>query len=163
VNDVAAFRLYKTKYAATALSGDGAKENGGRWNHPGVAMVYIASYIALAQLEMLVNLRPLPPDEFEFRELSIPASCVVKRISVDELAELGFDWRSDQSHLQLQEMGADWIASAESVVMEVPSAVSPDESNLLLNPAHTDFSKIETKRTAQLEWDTRLIELSKGM
>ena len=32
----AAFRLYKSEHAATAMTGDGAKKFGGRWNpvHP---------------------------------------------------------------------------------------------------------------------------------
>jgi RES domain-containing protein len=161
MSDVAAFRLYKSVHAATALTGYGAKRFGGRWNPPGVAVVYCSSSLALAQLETLVHLRgPLPPDGFESLELSIPADCVGKRISADELDEYGIDWRSYPSHVLLQEIGAEWISSAKSAAMEVPSAVSPDESNFLLNPAHTDFKRIKTKPAIPLIWDTRLIELS---
>lgn len=164
MSDVAAFRLYKSVHAATALTGYGAKRFGGRWNSAGVAMAYSSSSLALAQLETLVHLRgPLPPDGFESLELAIPASCVGKRISVGDLEELGIDWRSHPSHLVMQEIGSDWITSAESAVMEVPSAVSPHEANFLLNPAHSDFRRIQAKRSVPLVWDPRLIALSKGI
>jgi RES domain-containing protein len=159
---VAAFRLFKSVHAATALTGFGAKKLGGRWNHKGVAVVYCSSSLALAQLETLVHLNgPLPPSGFESLELRFPASCVGKRVSVDELEELAFNWRSYPPHILLQEIGSDWVASGTSLVMEVPSAVSPLESNFLVNPAHADFHKIEVKTAVPIIWDARLIALSK--
>ena len=163
MSTASAFRLYKSNHAATAFSGYGAKKYGGRWNPPGLAMVYSSSSLALAQLETLVHLNgPLPPDGFELLELSIPQDCIGRRIRTDDMEEYGIDWRTYPSHLLLQEIGADWIASSQSSVMEVPSAVSPEDSNFLLNPAHADFQRIEIVRTAPLVWDIRLIELSKG-
>jgi RES domain-containing protein len=163
MSDAAAFRLYKTVHAATALTGDGAKKFGGRWNPPGVAVVYSSSSLALAQLETLVHLRgPLPPDGFESLELSIPADCIGKQITVEELENLCEDWRSFPSHLLLQEIGYEWITSATSAVMRVPSAVSPDEFNFLLNPAHADFARVTTEPPVPLVWDARLVELASG-
>ena len=160
---LAAFRLYKSVHAATAMTGDGAKKFGGRWNHEGYAVVYCSSSLALAQLETLVHLHgPLPPDGFESLELSLPSGCVGTRINVDELEESCSGWRSYPPHVLLQEMGTDWIESAASLVMEVPSAVSPSESNFLVNPAHPDFRRIKTKPAVPVVWDSRLIELSKG-
>lgn len=160
---VAAYRLYKSVHAATALTGDGAKKFGGRWNHVGVAVVYCSSSLALAQLETLVHLKgPLPPGGFESLEVVFPASCVGKRISVDELEEFAINWRAYPPHVVLQEIGSDWVASGTSLVMEVPSAVSPPESNFLINPAHLDFHKVKSSAPVPIVWDPRLIELSKG-
>ena len=50
-----AYRLVKTKFAATAYSGEGARLYGGRWNSPGVSVVYLAGSVSLAMLEVLVH------------------------------------------------------------------------------------------------------------
>ena len=51
-----AFRIVKKKHALTAFSGDGARAYGGRWNYPGIPMVYAAHTRALAvKLSGLVN------------------------------------------------------------------------------------------------------------
>src|SRR5437762_2984266 len=72
-----AFRIYKSRYASSALTGEGAKKWGGRWNHEGVAVLYASSSLALAQLETLVHLDgTMPPGGFEFLKLDFPANCV---------------------------------------------------------------------------------------
>jgi RES domain-containing protein len=38
----------------------------------------------------------------------------------------------------------------------VPSAVVPQEWNILLNPAHLDFSAIEWTNEGPFHWDSRL-------
>ena len=39
------------------LSGEGARQYGGRWNSPGLAAVYLGDSLALAAMELLVHLR----------------------------------------------------------------------------------------------------------
>ena len=51
-----AYRITKRKHRDTAFSGFGARQYGGRWNLPTHAAVYLSESIALAQLEILVNL-----------------------------------------------------------------------------------------------------------
>ena len=59
-----AVRLVKARRAATALDGEGARRFGGRWNPPGVALVYCSSSLSLAVLELLVHVEPLAaPDD----------------------------------------------------------------------------------------------------
>jgi RES domain-containing protein len=50
-----ALRIVKKRHALTAFSGDGARAYGGRWNFPGVPMVYAAQSRALAALESLAH------------------------------------------------------------------------------------------------------------
>ena len=51
-----AWRLTKTKYLSTAWDGAGARRAGGRWNSPGVPVVYTSETLALALVEILVHL-----------------------------------------------------------------------------------------------------------
>lgn len=58
------WRLCRAPFAD--LSGEGARQYGGRWNSPGLAAVYLAEHPALALLEVRVHLdipaALLPPD-----------------------------------------------------------------------------------------------------
>ena len=49
------FRIVKKRHVLEAFSGDGARAYGGRWNRPGVPMVYAAQTRALAALEALAH------------------------------------------------------------------------------------------------------------
>ncbi len=163
MRQVEAFRIYKSRYASSALSGEGAKKLEGRWHHAGLAVVYCSSSLALAQLETLVHLEgALPPGGFESLSLQFPKTCIGKRVRVSELDEYGFDWRTYPSHAQLREIGSEWIVSCTSLVMQVPSAVSPAESNYLLNPAHPDFQKIKLGTAFPVKWDSRLLKRLRG-
>lgn len=53
---ITVWRIMHEQYAADAFSGEGAKIYGGRFNSPGVPMVYTAGSLALATLELLVRL-----------------------------------------------------------------------------------------------------------
>ena len=52
------YRLVKARFGQVAFdgAGAGAKTYGGRWNSPGVAMLYTSDSVALATLELLVHL-----------------------------------------------------------------------------------------------------------
>ena len=51
-----AVRLVSPQYVDNAFDGEGARRYGGRWNSKGTSIVYAASSLALAALEMLVHL-----------------------------------------------------------------------------------------------------------
>jgi RES domain-containing protein len=50
---IAAWRIVKENYAASAFSGEGASRSGGRWNSHGIWVVYASSSRALAALQNL--------------------------------------------------------------------------------------------------------------
>ena len=50
------WRIAKRKHAGEAFTGEGAREYGGRWNSPGIPIVYTAEHASLAILEVLVHL-----------------------------------------------------------------------------------------------------------
>jgi len=130
------------------LHGLGGLLVGGRWHSAGQPVVYLADHAASAMLEMLVHseLPSLPPG-FQLLKVEIPDHCVMQ---LDE-AVLEADWRQ---HAELsQAMGDDWLASAPSAVLSVPSALVVDGCNYLLNPRHPDasFCKIVDIITAPLD------------
>ena len=72
---ITAYRLVSPRWASTALSGEGARKYGGRWNSPGHSVVYLAESRALCALELLLHLTT--PDTrtkpFRLIEVKIPA------------------------------------------------------------------------------------------
>jgi RES domain-containing protein len=50
-----AWRLVKKKHAAEALSGEGARLGGGRWNYVGISVVCASETLSLASQELILN------------------------------------------------------------------------------------------------------------
>jgi len=152
---ITTWRIVKARYAATAFDGKGARLVGGRWNSPGLRMIYTSQSAALAVLELLVHLgrRRSLIDYVIF-------SCTFEDSLVEMLpaAALPRGWRSYPAPSRLQQIGDEWTQSGRSAVLEVPSAVIEDEHNFLLNPEHADFSQISISAPRRLELDFRLTE-----
>lgn len=51
------------------------------------------------------------------------------------------DWRTNQAATQT--IGMQWLSDSKSLGLWVPSYVEPAENNLLINPAHPDFTSIQ--------------------
>lgn len=146
------WRIVTARHASTAFSGEGARLHGGRWNPPGVPVVYTTGTLSLATLEMLVQDGKLLAN-YVVIPATIPARLKIERIELDDLPE---DWRSTESRERLRDIGAEWIKRASSAVLAVPSAVIPTEINYLLNPLHPSFLKIVIGDPQEFETDLRL-------
>ena len=102
---IRAWRIVKTRYSADAFSGEGARLYGGRWNSPGVAMVYTAGSKSLATLEVLVHLDmisrgssvvlrvPSAVTEGEYNYLLNPAHVDFKKLIIGRMEAFKLDPR----------------------------------------------------------------------
>jgi RES domain-containing protein len=78
-----------------------------------------------------------------------------QKIQLDQLPN---NWRNLQAYSQLQLIGSNWYKAQNSLLLEVPSAVIPQESNYIINTEHPDFSKkIRINRIEDYFWDNRLL------
>ena len=148
-----AFHLHKARFHDQVFSGEGARLAGGRWNRPGTPMVYCSESVALATLEILVNL--------EDRQL-LRAYCVAT-VEFDEtvleeidLGRLPKTWRAAPATSSTRDIGEIWVAEQRSAVLKVPSAVVATEFNYLLNPRHPDFASLNLGRSEAYSSDSRL-------
>jgi len=65
-----------------ALDGEGARIYGGRWNSPGVPVVYTATHLSLALLEQLVHVDPEDlPDAFRAFVIDLPDDIVTEVVA----------------------------------------------------------------------------------
>lgn len=149
------WRISKAKYAHSAFSGEGAKLFDARWNLAGAPMVYTSFSLALAAIEFFVHLDPSEaPTGLVFLMAEVPDNLAVERV---EVAQLPRDWRRTENTL-LQQLGTDWVRSQRSVALIVPSAAVEGEWNVLLNPIHPDFKKIEISEPRPFRYDARMFK-----
>ena len=148
-----AWRIAKREYAKSAFDGSGARKYGGRWNSAGTALVYTSQSQSLAALELLVHLDG--PGLLQSYVL-IPVEISEALVHAVHIAELPQNWRSFPAPPTLKRIGDEWVKAALSVVLKVPSALLPMESNLLLNPNHADFKKLAIGEPIFFALDERL-------
>ena len=150
---VTAWRIFKPRHGRTAFTGEGARLYGGRWNSPGVAVVYTSQGLALAALEMLVHLHS---EQVLERYRVAPVTFDSELVRDVDRARLPRNWRADPAPARLRAVGDRWVAGNESAVLRVPSAVVEGEFNFLLNPAHPDFARLVIGRPRAFRFDPRL-------
>lgn len=149
-----AWRIVKTRFAARAFDGEGARLNGGRWNSVGVQMVYTAGSISLAVLELVVHLETtdvLP--SYSLCEVHFDEDFVTR---LDRM-RLPANWADSPPPPDLLTIGDAWIAGQLSVVLEIPSAVIESENNYLINSSHPDFKSLTIGRPRPFSLDPRLL------
>ncbi|MFA7236300.1 MAG: RES family NAD+ phosphorylase [Phycisphaeraceae bacterium] len=150
-----AWRIVKAKHAAAAFTGDNARRFGGRWNTPGVAMIYTAGSASLAMLEMLAHLQSHELlNHYVLFEVIFDEALAT---AVD-IATLPKTWRKSPPPIAIRRIGDGWVGMGGSAVLKVPSVIVPTESNYLINPAHSDFAKITIGPKQPVRFDRRIIK-----
>lgn len=143
-------------YQASDLSGEGGRHSDGRWHRKGSPILYTASSISLACLETLVHLGPagLPLNRYLVR-IDVPESLIKHaRVLTAEDATVGWDARP--AGMVSMNYGDEWLARGDSALLFVPSVLVPEESNVLINPLHTDARSITATKIRLWTYDPRL-------
>ena len=143
-------------YEADDLTGAGAKATGGRWNSPGMAVVYTSRTRALACLETVVHLGAggLPLNRHLVR-VEIP-DAVWADAREETSATLPVGWDTEPAGRASIAFGSAWIHSGASALLIVPSVIVPEELNVLINPRHPDSARISAAKVRRWLYDPRL-------
>ncbi len=149
-----AFRLCKTKFLTSAFSGEGARLNGGRWNSPGLGVVYTSSSLSLATLEVLVHLED--PEVFARLFSWVPLEIPEDAIETLDESKLPISWCADEASIPSRSIGDTWLRSLRTAALAVPSVITPGEWNYLLNPVHPRFPEIHIGEARSFRPDPRL-------
>jgi RES domain-containing protein len=149
---VRAFRIARAAFAA--LDGEGARLTGGRWNSAGTAVVYAGTSRSIAALETLAHADPdLLPDDLMLFEIDVPDTVSAERIDAETLPE---DWRAP-GHVRCIELGDEWLRGGASAILHVPSAIIPEERNVLIYPSHAGARLVRVVAAAPFTFDPRLL------
>lgn len=147
------WRLGDTRFPL--YSSVGARLIGGRWNSPGIDVIYAAATLEGAMLELRVHTNGLPPPlRHGYIWIDIPAGA--SREVVTNRTIKG--WR--QSAAATQAFGDRWVREKRSCILLVPSVIVPRPFfNVVINPAHSDAQGIvHLMKPRRLKWDSRLFE-----
>ncbi len=145
------YRIAKTLYV-NDLSGEGARLHGGRWNRPGVPVLYTSQARSLALLELIVHFAAYNAikDSFSFLSLEIPD---VEIISIDNQLLKGNKF--DLNNQKLWEISEYYFFKENVLGIKVPSILIPEESNIILNPFHPNFKQIKKISIDSIDLDER--------
>jgi RES domain-containing protein len=148
------YRVVRAKYARQPLDPTGSQQYGGRWNPPGIGILYTAEHPALALVEILVHLPRVPyADLPSYRLFTLEIPDTSQRVVT--AAELPDHW-SEASYGRSQQLLTPWLAQPDVLALGVPSSVLPDGRNYLLHPAHADYATINVLDEKALVIDPRL-------
>ena len=147
------WRICRARFAGEAFSGLGARRFGGRWNSPGVPMVYASTSLALAAIELFVHLEPnLQPDDLVSIAATLPEGEPAQRL--DQTSCLRTGGRTILS--RCGHSGTRWIREKNSLAIEVPSAALRMEWNVLVNPLHPAIAEIKVEEPQPFHFDARM-------
>src|ERR1017187_5190301 len=151
------WRISKRRYAnppAAAFDGEGSRRRGGRWTPPGKRVAYASSSLALASLEYFVNLDPQDrPSGLVYVYTSIPEGIRWERVNISFPSRIVARGAVSAGTLGV---GESWLVAGSSVCLLVPSAVVPEEFNLLINPLHSDFRVLRFSDPSVFNFDPRM-------
>jgi RES domain-containing protein len=144
-------------HTAEDLKGKGAEITGGRWNRGGTAVIYASKSIALACLETVVHLNAasgLPLNRY-LVEITVPDAQWAARTVLRERA-LPIGWDAIPPGAVSLDLGDGWLTKKATLLLEIASVVVPEETNVLINPAHLLASQVHAAKLRRWTYDPRV-------
>ena len=104
---------------------------------------------------MLVHLTPdRLPDDLVAYGIALPTeSLQARRVEMTELPD-GRDRQAEGPGLR--RIGETWARERETPILDVPSAVIPEERNYLIDPRHEAAANVRSDRRRPFDFDPRL-------
>jgi RES domain-containing protein len=128
---------------------------GGRWNDPGVPIVYCAESIALAALEILVHTdASIAPTDLVVVPIEIPDAATTRAIDPKKLPH---EWRGYPANSSTKSIGEAWVKRRDTLLLRVPSAIVPQEHNVLINVGHPLMGRVRAGTPEPFAFDPRLL------
>lgn len=147
------FRIGDPEGRYPIFSGEGAAMFEGRWHAKGQEVIYCSEHYGTAMLEKLARYNGVLPPNQHFIDIVIPAGTSYEEVTKDSLP----DWDAENS-FAARAFGSRWLDEGRTAIMIVPSYVSREELNVLINPRHPEFPTIKPGRERPIWWDPRLLQ-----
>lgn len=151
------YRISHRRYIKD-LHGEGAKLNGGRWNRPGIPVLYTSQARSLAMLELIVHLNAksvlskiYDMAVIEIREEEIVTVPILNDINIFK------KFRSEEIHDITEQI----FYEENKYVLKVPSVLVAGEYNYLINPLHKCHINTRINYIEAVHWDERLVQFFK--
>jgi RES domain-containing protein len=138
------------------LDGRGGLKASARWHTRGRPIVYLAETATGALTEALVHLEldlDNLPRKYKLLKSEAPDDIAIRKITKADLPKI---WVQDV--IVTRTIGDEWLASNETALLRVPSAIAPESFNVLLNPMHREATRFVVVDYRVYPWDRRLLE-----
>lgn len=134
--------------------GTGAKLFGGRWNYINIPCLYSSEHISLALLERFAHARATE-NMINLALLGIELPDDDKLIVKVEHTKLKSNWVEDIDYTQW--LGKQILDDSSIMAFSVPSAIIPEERNIIINTSSKYFKQIKFEEKKDFIIDYRLL------
>ncbi|MEO8146629.1 MAG: RES family NAD+ phosphorylase [Bacteroidia bacterium] len=148
------FRISREKYSRILT----ASGKSARWNRDNQFVIYAGQSRALSTLELVVRRNAIQVSfKYEISVISIADDA--RFYTRKFIKDMPANWKHVDAYTLLQDIGSNWYSNNESLILQVPSVIIPQEFNYIININHPDFSKsnISIVRNEDYFWDDRLL------
>lgn len=147
------WRISKRQFALDRL-GSGARSFGGRWNSPGVAVIYAGMTPEISAMEKLAHTGDILPADLVLVRLDCPDEPgLYRHCGLDDMPQ---GWDALPGSTTAVDFGNAFASAGVYLGMIVPSVVMPEAANIVLNPNHTAFANVAMSIIRPFEFDSRL-------
>ncbi len=150
------YRIVHKKYANELFAGGLA----GRWNSEGKKVLYTGESVSLAYLETM-HYRKGFGFNADFRIMVIRLPSKASFLEVNTSGPPG-NWRDFRHYQECRKIGDEWSDQAEHLCLKVPSAVVPENYNIVINTLHRGYQEVELIDTLDFIPDERLENIIKS-
>ncbi len=146
------WRIARRPYALERL-GTGARQDGGRWNSPGTAVIYAGCTIGIAALEKFVHVAGIVPRDLVLVRVELPDDHSAEHPT---LADLPAGWDLVPAGPASMTFGTAWARESRSLVLYLPSVLIREERIVALNPSHPEFAGVTMRIERDFHYDPRM-------
>jgi RES domain-containing protein len=147
------YRIGDPEGAYKIFDAGGSRVAPGRWNTPDAPVIYASEHYSTAMLEKLVHAQGLMPPNQHYISITLPHGLSFEMLTKDHLP----GWDAENESIP-QAHGRRWVLERRSATLFVPSFVARVEQNILINPEHEEFVRIENSLPVPIWWDQRLFD-----
>jgi RES domain-containing protein len=136
------------------LLGIGGMTASARWHTAGQPIVYLAETPSSALLEVFVHLETDEdhrPDAYQLLKIEVDDGLDFESV---ELSSLSPAWKSDE--LETRALGDAWLSRRKTPLLRVPSSITPETWNWVLNPRHAAAARLRIVHAEKHLYDVRL-------
>jgi len=139
-----------------ALDGKGGLFGSGRWHKKGTLVIYTSEHASLAAWEKIVHVTNFEnlPNDLLLVKIEIPDRIEIQTVPQTVLVK---EWDSFPFARETVDYGTSFLRKNEHLALKVPSAVIPDEFNIILNPLHPDIGECKIISTIPFIFDKRVL------
>ncbi len=146
------YRIGATQYAKD-ITGEGARLNGGRWNHAGIPCIYAGESRAIVLLEYSAHVPVLNIKRaLSFTTFTVPDDAIMELKTPD----LPGNWKDFPHPKKTRDLGSKLLSNNTSLIIKIPSVIIPQEYIYLINPKHPDIKKVKVAAVIDYAYDLRI-------